>query len=203
MEDPAALSRLHGDRLIQRDIDQLLGICEFALQDGHIDQDEAENILIWLNNHRECIDTWPAKVIYDRLQEALSDGILDDEEQRDLLGLVLSIAKPPRPDQGHTAASLPLNTPQPPIDFTGRSFCFTGVFDFGSRNECHAATEGLGGIPAQGITKKLHYLVIGNIGSQFWRHTSFGSKIAKAVEYRDNGLPIAIITEEHWRSYLK
>lgn len=32
-EDPVLL-RVHAKRLISRDIDQLLGICEFALQDG-------------------------------------------------------------------------------------------------------------------------------------------------------------------------
>lgn len=200
-EDPS-LMRIHADRLIRRDIDQLLGICEFALLDGHIDQIEAESILAWLNGHRACLDTWPANVLYDRLRTMLADGVLDGEEQRDLLGIVMSIAKP-RTEAGIIApSSLPIDTPPPELRFAQRSFCFTGVFDFGPRAKCHEAVIARGGIAADSITKKLHYLVIGNIGSEVWKHSSFGTKIAKAVNYRDSGVPLAIVSEDYWVSRL-
>ncbi len=201
-EDPRLL-RIHHDRLIKRDIDQLLGICEFSLLDGHIDQDEADQILLWLENHRACLSAWPAYVIYDRLRAMLADGVLDAEEQHELLSLVASFARPPAVGE-RLPASLPVNQPQPPIQFEKHSFCFTGVFEYGSRADCHAATESRGGTPAKGITKKLHYLVIGNIGSDVWKHTSFGNKIAKAVEYRDSGeSPLCIVTETHWVAHLR
>lgn len=197
------LLRIHGARLVQRDIDQLLGICEFSLQDGMIDQAEAESILAWLNSHKECLDTWPANILYDRLRSMLADGVLDDQEQGDLLGLILQISQPRSTDGAIVPSALPLNEPQPPVMFSGKSFCFTGVFDFGSRAECQAVVTDLGGACIHGIKKKLHYLVVGNIGSETWRHTSFGAKIAKAVEYRDKGIPIAIISESHWAAHLK
>lgn len=201
-QSPAMLAA-HTDRLIKRDIDQLLGICEFSLQDGHIDQGEAESILEWLNNHRACIDTWPANVLFDRLRLMLADGALDDDEQGELLSLVMNIARPRTTDGLIVPTSLPLTTPAPDVVFECRSFCFTGVFDFGSRSDCQAAVAARGGVPAAGITKKLHYLVIGNIGSEVWKHTSFGNKIAKAVEYRDSGTPLNIISESHWSSQLR
>lgn len=200
-EDPR-LKRIHADRLIKRDIDQLLGICEFALQDGLIDQSEAVAVLTWLNNHQSCLDTWPANVLYDRLRAMLADDVLDDDEQRDLLGLVLSIARPPLEDQAFAPSTLPLNSPAPAIIVPEHSFCFTGVFDYGSRAACHAAVTERGGVIANGVTKKLHYLVIGNIGSEVWKHSSFGNKIAKAVEYRDSGTSIAIVSENHWIEHL-
>ncbi|MFH1493771.1 MAG: BRCT domain-containing protein [Pseudomonadota bacterium] len=201
-QEDLAILKIHADRLIRRDIDQLLGICEFALQDGHIDQGEAESILTWLNNHRACLDTWPANVLYDRLRTMLADGMLDGDEQRDLLGIVMSISMP-RTDAGIIAPStLPIDTPEPDIIFEQRSFCFTGVFDFGPRSKCQSAITERGGIAAPSITKKLHYLVIGNIGSEVWKHSSFGNKIAKAVDYRDVGVPLAIISEDHWTSTL-
>ncbi len=200
-EDPRLL-RIHADRLIRRDIDQLLGICEFALQDGCIDQGEAAAILTWLNSHQSCLDTWPANILYDRLRAMLHDGVFDDDEQRDLLGLVMSISKPPDRNGTVAAASLPINNPLPPIVFPDKSFCFTGVFDFGTRAVCQDAVQQRGGLIAGGITKKLHYLVIGNIGSECWKHSSFGLKIAKAVEYRDNGSPLVIVGESHWSAHL-
>ena len=201
-QDPS-LQRIHAARLIQRDIDQLLGICEFALQDGMIDQGEAENILAWLEAHRSCLDTWPASVLYDRLRSMLADGVLDEHEQGDLLGLILKIAQPRSQDGLVVPNALPLDTPPPKIEFMDRRFCFTGIFDFGTRADCQAAVTDLGGSCLTGITKKLHYLVIGNIGSETWRHSSFGAKISKAVEYRDSGVPLAIVSESHWAAYLK
>lgn len=201
-EDPR-LFGIHAERLIKRDIDQLLGICEFALQDGHIDQAEAAAILDWLNNHRLCLDTWPANMLYERLRQMLQDGVLDDAEQGELLGLIMNIARP-RTDEGIIVpAALPLDDPAPNIVFEERSFCFTGVFDFGRRNDCHDAIIERGGIAATGITKKLNYLVIGNIGSEFWRHSSFGTKIAKAIEYRSGGARLAIVSEAHWANHLR
>lgn len=200
-EDPRLL-RIHAERLVRRDIDQLLGICEFALQDGCIDQSEAESILLWLNGHQACLDTWPAHVLYDRLRAMLRDGVLDDDEQRDLLGLVMSIARPPTATGLTAPTTLPINTPPEAIIFPERSFCFTGVFDFGTRAECQSAVQQRGGLVAGGITKKLNYLVIGNIGSEVWKHSSFGLKIAKAVEYRECGAPLAIVSENHWTAHL-
>lgn len=205
IDDPEdkRLPLIHAKRLIQRDIDQLLGICEFALQDGHIDQGEAEAILFWLKTHNTCLDTWPANVLFDRLSTMLADGHLDDEEQGEILSTIMSISKPRQASNELAPTNLPVDDPAPVIIFENRSFCFTGVFDYGRRTECVDAITKLGGKEAGGITKKLNYLVIGNIGSEVWRHTSFGSKIAKAMEYRESGVPIAILSESYWTSQIK
>lgn len=205
IDDPEdkRLPLIHAKRLIQRDIDQLLGICEFSLQDGHIDQGEAEAILFWLKTHSTCLDTWPANVLFDRLSAMLADGQLDDEEQGEILSTIMSISKPRQTSGEFAPTTLPVDDPAPAIIFENRSFCFTGVFDYGRRAECVDAITALGGKEATGITKKLNYLVIGNIGSDAWRHTSFGSKIAKAMEYRDSGVPIAIVSESYWVSQIK
>ena len=88
------------------------------------------------------------------------------------------------------------------IDFDGNSFCFTGTFLYGTRTACHKATESAGGIAAKGITKKLDYLVIGTNTTESWANTSFGRKIEKAVDYRDSGVPLAIISEACWINHL-
>jgi NAD-dependent DNA ligase len=200
--DDPRLIKMHEQRLIARDIDQLLAVCEFSLQDGCIDEYEAASILDWLRAHRLSLDTWPANVLYDRLTQMLSDGVLDEDEQTELLSLVASIVRPATENIGAAPATLPLNDPIPVVIVPERSFCFTGVFDFGSRAECMKAITDRGGDPAKAITKKLNYLVIGNIGSGAWKHTSFGAKIIKAVEYRNEGAHLAIISEKHWTEVL-
>ena len=199
--DDDDLRRIHDKRLIQRELDELVGVCKGALFDGHISQLEADGLYDWLHANPHCLDTWPASVLYDRLHEMLRDGVLDSEEQHELLGLVSHIARPDR-DDGRPRSALPIDTPPPPITLEGHSFCFTGVFDFGSRAQCQQAVQDRGGIAVASITKKLHYLVIGNVGSEFWSHSSFGDKIAKAVDYRERGCPIIIVAEDHWVAHL-
>jgi hypothetical protein len=52
------------------------------------------------------------------------------------------------------------------------------------------------------VSKELDYLVVGSIGSENWLHATFGTKIRKAVEYRDGGCGLAIVDELHWRERL-
>ena len=42
------------------------------------------------------------------------------------------------------------------------------------------------------------YLVIGELCSPEWVHTTFGRSIERAIELREGGANIAIISEEHW-----
>ncbi|ERL01426.1 hypothetical protein O999_06660 [Pseudomonas putida LF54] len=49
------------------------------------------------------------------------------------------------------------------------------------------------------MSKKIHYLVIGSIGNEQWLHSSYGTKIKKAVEIREAGANIAIVSEAHWQ----
>ena len=195
------LRAIHDERLIAREIDELTGLCKGALLDGTISQVEAEGISAWLDAHHHCLDTWPASVLYERLRIMLADGLLDESEQGELLGILLRMAASPS-DDGATPSALPIDEPAPPITINGHSFCFTGVFDFGSRAECQTAINQRGGIAVDSITKKLHYLVIGNVGSEFWKHSNFGTKITKAVEYRERGIPLIIVSEAHWVAHL-
>lgn len=43
---------------------------------------------------------------------------------------------------------------------------------------------------------------VGCIGSDEWRHGSFGTKIEKAAEYRRSGVPLFIISEDVWAGSL-
>ena len=53
-----------------------------------------------------------------------------------------------------------------------------------------------------GVNKKLNFLVVGSIGNDQWLHSSYGTKIKKALELREAGAPIAIVSEDHWQSAL-
>lgn len=202
MIDDNDLARIHRARLITQQTDELIGLVKGALLDGALNEREASGIHQWLSANPNCRDEWPGRVLYERISDALRDGKLDADELADLYGLMLQLASPvaPTPESKLSVmpSSLPLSSPPIEIAHRGRSFCFTGVFEYGTRQQCHSAVSERGGTPASAITKKLDYLVIGNIGSEFWLHSSFGTKIKKAVDYRDAGLPITIVSESTW-----
>ena len=80
-------------------------------------------------------------------------------------------------------------------------FCFTGTCATGTRRDCQNVVRNLGGEVANGVTRKLDYLVLGAYVTDSWAHESFGRKIEKAVEYRDvKGTGLAIVSEHHRRA---
>lgn len=184
-----------------RQIDELIGLIKGILADGEVQQAEAEFLLQWMEANRGVCKTWPASVLFPRLSAALMDGVLDAAEESELMGLLLrTVGGNTAPTSGGTsdATGLPLTDPVPEIEFAGRRFCFTGQFYSGSRDWCMSQIEMRGGVAQPKVTKALHYLVIGELGSEEWRHSTHGRKIETAVRYVGEGLPIGIIGEAHW-----
>lgn len=101
----------------------------------------------------------------------------------------------------HMSTTLPFTAPTPSIQFSQRAFCFTGKFYCGTRNWCENQISLRGGIVST-VRKGLDYLVIGEIGSRDWIHSTHGRKIERAVSYNDDGCKIAIVSEQHWHSNL-
>jgi NAD-dependent DNA ligase len=135
-----------------------------------------------------------------RLVAALADGKVDSEEEREILDLLLAaVGGKTAPQVGeaseqHLASALQLALQS----CAGQSFCFTGKFNSGTRDWCQESVESRGGVLAGTVTKKLSYLVIGGLGSRDWLHSTHGTKILKAIEYRDRGTPLAMVSEQHW-----
>lgn len=202
---PRALG-FRSEAVAQRQIDELIGLVKGVLADGAICQGEVEFLHGWLSANRQAADAWPARVLYPRIAAALADGHLDADEEREIMELLLSTVG------GNTATlngessnstALPLCAPAPQVVVAGQSFCFTGKFNSGTRSWCETRVVEFGGIPSTGITKKLNYLVVGDIGSRDWLHSTHGLKIKKAVDYRDAGVPLHIISEKHWYENLR
>lgn len=189
-------------RLDDRQVNELVGLCHGLLSDGTLDQNEAMFLAQWLESNRHVTQNPLVTAIYGRIREMLADGRLDDDEQRELVALVASfVGGAPMPNGINYASSLPISQPEPPLQFDGRRFCFTGTFAFGTRSDCEAAVELLGATSGD-LTKATDFLVIGIYATDSWAHSSYGRKIEKAVEMRAKGHRIAIVGEHHWSSYL-
>ncbi len=88
------LLKIHADRIVKRQIDELVGLAKGALLDGVIEENEARGIYSWLQANALCLNTWPANVLFRRLQEMFADNRIDEDESGELLGLLMQIAAP-------------------------------------------------------------------------------------------------------------
>lgn len=96
------------------------------------------------------------------------------------------------------AAASPFEKPEPAIIFTGKQFCFTGKFEFGTRKTCEAAIERLGGIAAPDVGYGVDYLIVGKLGNAQFAQQGYGRKIEWAIVARSEyGTPV-LVSEEHW-----
>lgn len=191
--------RYRRKEVLQKQVDTLVGLCQGIVADGEVNQRETEVLRNWLEVHRVLLDEPMIQPLYERLSEMLEDGVLDKAEQKELLGVLSGFGgEPTEGGEYPKATTLPVDKPQPPIEFEGRTFALTGTFLLGKRKDCELVVGKLGGRFSKGITKSLDYLVIGTYVTDSWKHESFGNKIIKAAEYREGGVPLAILTEEHW-----
>lgn len=192
-------TRFNQKNIEDRQIDTLIGLSKGLVADGKVVQAEAEFLQTWLVQAQQQSDHPVILNLLEKVEVMLEDGVLDDEESVELLE-ILRLINGENSELGEMAktTALPINEPLPSLNFEGNSFLFTGTCAFGTRKQCQAAIESLGGVSAKGVTKSLNYLVLGTYVTDSWAHETFGRKIEKAMEYRDNGVPLVIVTEEHW-----
>ncbi len=188
-----------------RQIDELIGIVKGVMADGMVTQGEVEFLLRWIETNRQAANLWPAKALYPRLAQVAAKGFMTLHEEGEMLDLLMkTVGGNTAPQAGFASNSskLPLTEPAASLSFEGRAFCFTGAFHSGTRDWCHEQVTNRGGRSIGNITRKLDYLVVGDIGNEAWAHSTHGRKIEKAIEYNSAGCRIAIVSEEHWYSHL-
>lgn len=191
-------TRFNSKNIQYRQVDTLIGLSKGLASDGKINQPEVEFLQAWLIQNSHSENPIIANLLH-KVSEILEDGIVDEEESLELLTILHAISGD-KVEVGEVARSsnLPLCQPPTKIAFSSNTFLFTGTCAFGTRKECQAVIDSYGGMNASGVTKKLNYLVLGTYVTDSWAHETFGRKIEKAMEYRDAGIPLTIISEKHW-----
>ena len=188
---------------INQSMAALIGITQGILGDGILTDAEIRFLEQWISNNETIQHIWPADIVFSKLKWALDDGVITEEERTHLIEVLQKFVGG---DVEHfTEKGRVTELAFDEVDslsFEGKRFCLTGDFVFAPRAGCHEAIEQRGGLIEKGVTKKLNYLVIGSIGSDEWKHGSFGRKIEKAAEYRSKGIPLLIVSEDIWAGSL-
>ena len=185
----------------KRTIDTLVGISKGIVADGVVNQQEAESLLSWLTvTEATVLENPVTNRLLGRVEEMLEDKVFGQEEAKELLGALTALSGGiSQGGEFSKSTTLPLDNPPPMVVFEGQSFLFTGTCMYGNRKQCQAAVTAKNGKVSSGVTLGLDYLVIGYYVTPSWKYESFGTKIEKAVDYRDRpDSSLAIIGEEHW-----
>jgi NAD-dependent DNA ligase len=138
-----------------------------------------------------------------QVKNILADGIVTPEEREHLTETLRQLigGRLDELAEATHVSELPLDHVAS-IDIPGRSFCLTGEFVYGPRKTCEDAIVRRGGLIAN-VTRKLDYLVVGGFGSPEWKHGSFGTKLEKAIQTKQSGVPLLIVHEDVWASSLR
>jgi hypothetical protein len=182
----------------------MFGLVRGVAADGVVSSDEATRLSEWTRAHPEIASRWPANVLARRLERIFADGRLEAKERERLSALLSLLADNPLGlAQGFPLATdLPITRPEPVVVFEGRTFVFAGEMAYGPTHQCEREVVELGGTCERGVNRRTDYLVIGALAANDWSQSDFGGFVDEVVEYRTRGVPISVITEEHWAAAL-
>lgn len=190
--------------LLERGINELVGLCKGIIADGRVDPSEAIFLKSWLETNEDVAHVWPANVLNERVNQIFLDGVVDEEEQVALQQLLAKFTGvvPGMGDAESFATRLPVDDPLPDVVFQGKSFCLTGKFIMGAKQKCEGIVLDKGGKHHRQPEMDTDYLVIGALGSPHWSHSTHGWKVEKVLKNREEGAKTAIVPEEHWTFFL-
>ena len=189
--------------MADRQIDQLIGLAQGIVADGIVNKAEAETLQNWLRANQTTDNAYVSRLL-DQVERVLEDGVLDDDEGRELHDALMNWTGGGGGDgEESTTASLPLDPAPRTVRIAGNIFVFTGTGVFGTRRMMQDATIRAGGTVERNITMQTSFVVLGTYVTPAWAHQSFGRKIEKAMESRDRkGTGVRIVHEEDWAQAL-
>ena len=160
--------------------ESLINLCREILEDGHVAYDEVVVLKWWIERNPylsdRLVDELMALII-----SVLEDGEITTEEEQQLFDKLHGIVNP-IDDNMYS-------------DISGKKFCLTGDFDYGQKEDVEAVLLERGGVALKSVTKACDLVIVGAQGSPAWAFGSYGSKIKKAMEWQEKGIPVQIVAE--------
>lgn len=182
----------------------MVGLVRGVIADGKVSTDEAERLSEWARENPEIATRYPANLLARRLERIFMDGRADRRERDRLADVLSQLAENPSGFGGGypLATDLPLTEPAPEVVFEGQTFVFGGAMAYGPVHACEREVRERGGTCERTINRRTDYVVIGAMAANDWSQAAFGHLVDEVVQYAERGVPIAVISEEHWAAAL-
>lgn len=175
---------------------QLGGFLAGISADQTINIEELTALGNWTSNNAPMFKTWPFDTLLPAIERIQAQRQLSTEDHRALLTFCQSITSIRPAEQEKVTIPVKLAEQQVSILIQECSFCFTGESSRYSRKELAQIVEMYGGIAADSVTAKLHYLVICDVRNPAWAFEMYGRKVEKAMNMKKKGSGPEVVFEE-------
>lgn len=182
------------------DMQRLHGLLAGVGADGIVNEEELRGLRDWMEGAENLKGTWPYDEVDSVVTQVLSDGRIDEDEQKFLVAFTSDFLR--------STNGLVLESPyqedlirhgicamQPEVSFKGKVFCVTGSSPRASRREIEKVVASLGGRPHPRVVKDLDYLVVAAERSLCWAFSCYGRKVEAAMALRKTGARLTIVHE--------
>ena len=166
-------------------LQELQGLLKGIIADGEITEGEFSALKAWMEKHRDLQGNYPFDRVFLALDKVLEDGVVTSGELDELQVLFSGFVDPVKCRGCRDEIK----------SVHGKHIVVTGDFEYGGRKEVCALIERAGGIIDNSVKRATEYVVVGAKGSEYWKTGNYGSKIQKAMELKDKGVPIEIVEE--------
>ena len=168
------LQAINRGRNIKKGIDVLIGMITGMMADGQLNDLEIGLLRTWLTDNEDATTTWPGSFIKRKIDDAIADGFISDDERDHLKESLSQLAANDFSETRSASVevvALPFDDCSD-IQLGGAKICLTGEFLFGPRKKCEEASAAAGAVAKSSVTRTTDFLVVGTNISPHWRHTS-------------------------------
>lgn len=189
---------------ITRGLQQLQGFMHGIMSDNILNDFEIERIKVWIDSNDYLEGYYPYDEIHSLLNTVLEDNIITSDE-RNLLkvyfsefidsnsSLEIDFNEIENLKSDYTIDGICSTSPK--IDFTDKTFCFTGASTKATRKDFENLIPSVGGNFSKTVTKKIDYLIVGSNGNPCWAYCCYGRKVEQAINLRKKGSKVIILHE--------
>ncbi|MDO5825488.1 MAG: exonuclease domain-containing protein [Methanosphaera sp.] len=161
----------------------LKGIVKVIKSDNEMNLDELNVLYDWLIENNLLKGSYFYDNILDVVKNSLTNEAFGPDDESELSKLFDNL--------------LIINSPvNEPLSFDGRTYCLTGDFEHGSREDIESILDDAGLVGKSYVTTDTDYIFVGNLGSSSWKYGYMGEKFSKAVELVEKNSTLKIIDEE-------
>lgn len=162
----------------------LIKMVEQLLEVGEVSYESAMDVLGYIDACSSLENDPTVEKVRCFISAIVADGDIDPCESEELIALLKGIDNPLSLRGGCD------------LVIKGKKFCLSGSFEHGSKDAMKNWIESQGGECLPSVTKKCDYVLVGGCGSEAWTTAHYGSKIKKAMDLQNRGVPIQIIGED-------
>lgn len=171
-------------------LQEFRGLLEGIGENGEIAEKELVYLQEWMQRNGELRGSYPYDDILLKVQGILSGQGGSTEGLLSLKRIFGEYLDPLKNSSGCCN------------EYQGKTVCLTGNFSCGSKDQVASRLERLGAAVTGTVTKKTDILIVGGEGSADWSFGNYGTKVKKAMEMKNKGGAIEIISEEELMKFL-